>query len=63
VPDLGNNCYIFKVADGDTWMDVIELPLDLATLKECPTAYGNPILFPFPNRSRGSTFTFEQDAA
>ena len=59
VPELGNNCYIFKVADGDTWMDVIESPPDLATLQERPTAYGNPILFPFPNRIRGGTFTFE----
>ena len=40
-------------------MDVIESPPDLATLKERPTAYGNPILFPFPNRIRGGTFTFE----
>ena len=59
VPELGNNCYLFKVADGDRWMDVIESPPDLATLKERPTAYGNPILFPFPNRIRGGTFTFE----
>ena len=50
VPELGNNCYAFKVADGDRWMDVIESPPDLVTLKERPTAYGNPILFPFPNR-------------
>ena len=40
-------------------MDVIELLPDLATLKERPTAYGNPILFPFPNRIRGGTFSFE----
>ena len=59
VPELGNNCYLFKVADGDRWMDVIESPPDLATLQERPTAYGNPILFPFPNRIRGGTFTFE----
>ncbi len=59
VPALGNNCYLFKVADGDRWMDVIESPPDLATLEERPTAYGNPILFPFPNRIRGGTFTFE----
>ncbi len=59
VPELGNNCYTFKVADGDRWMNLIESPPDLATLKERPTAYGNPILFPFPNRIRGGTFTFE----
>ena len=59
VPELGNNCYLFKIADSDRWMSVIESPPDLATLKERPTAYGNPILFPFPNRIRGGTFTFE----
>ncbi len=59
VPELGNNCYLFKVADGDGWMEVIESPPDLGTLKERPTAYGNPILFPFPNRIRGGAFTFE----
>ena len=59
VPELGNNCYLFKVAAGERWMDVIESPPDLATLKERPTAYGNPILFPFPNRIRGGTFSFE----
>ena len=47
VPALGNNCYAFKVADGDTWLNLIDAPPDLTTLEERPTAYGNPILFPF----------------
>lgn len=59
VPVLGNNCYAFKVADGDTWLEVIDAPPDLATLEERPTAYGNPILFPFPNRIRNGTWQFE----
>ena len=59
VPALGNNCYAFKVADGDTWLDLIDAPPDLATLEERPTAYGNPILFPFPNRIRNGTWQFE----
>ena len=59
VPALGNNCYAFKVADGDTWLNLIEAPPDLATLEERPTAYGNPILFPFPNRIRNGTWQFE----
>ena len=40
VPALGNNCYAFKVADGDTWLNLIDAPPDLATLEERPTAYG-----------------------
>ena len=59
VPALGNNCYAFKVADGDTWLNLIDAPSDLATLEERPTAYGNPILFPFPNRIRNGTWQFE----
>lgn len=59
VPALGNNCYAFRVADGDTWLNLIDAPPDLATLEERPTAYGNPILFPFPNRIRNGTWQFE----
>ena len=59
VPALGNNCYAFKVADGDTWLNLIDAPPDLAILEERPTAYGNPILFPFPNRIRNGTWQFE----
>ena len=51
VPALGNNCYAFKVADGDTWLNLIDAPPDLATLEERPTAYGNPILFLSPTES------------
>ncbi len=59
LPALGNNCYIFKVADGETWINLIDPPPDLATLEERPTAYGNPILFPFPNRIRNGRWQFE----
>ena len=59
VPALGNNCYAFKVAVADTWLNLIDAPPDLATLEKRPTAYGNPILFPFPNRIRNGTWQFE----
>ena len=55
VPALGNNCYAFRVAG----RALIDEPPDLATLQERPTAYGNPILFPFPNRIRDGSWTFE----
>ena len=58
-PALGNNCYLFKVADGETWINLIDPPPDLRTLEERPTAYGNPILFPFPNRIRNGRWQFE----
>lgn len=59
LPALGNNCYVFKVVDGETWINLIDPPPDLATLEERPTAYGNPILFPFPNRIRNGRWQFE----
>ncbi|MCG9129356.1 aldose 1-epimerase [Candidatus Poribacteria bacterium] len=58
-PSLGNNCFVFKVSDNDNWINLIDPPPDLATLKERPTAFGNPILFPFPNRIRNGKWEFE----
>ncbi|MFB3041995.1 MAG: aldose 1-epimerase [Candidatus Poribacteria bacterium] len=59
VPTLGNNCFSFGLPVDGEWVDLIDPPPDLETLKKRPTAYGNPILFPFPNRIRGGEFTFE----
>lgn len=59
VPELGNNCYAFRVSDGYFWYHVIDSPPDLETLEQRPTAYGNPILFPFPNRIRNGKWEFE----
>ncbi len=59
VPDLGNNCYAFRVSDGNYWFHLIDSPPDLDTLEQRPTAFGNPILFPFPNRIRSGKWEFE----
>ncbi len=59
VPALGNNCYAFRVSDGKNWLNVIDPPPDLETLEQRPTAFGNPILFPFPNRIRNGKWEFE----
>jgi aldose 1-epimerase len=58
-PGVGNNCYSFGFEFKGEWIDIIDPPPDMQTLKNRPTAYGNPILFPFPNRIRGGKFTFE----
>ena len=58
-PSLGNNCYSFGLPFKGEWVNLLDAPPDLGTLKQRPTAYGNPILFPFPNRIRGGKFTFE----
>ena len=59
VPSLGNNCFVFKVSEDGNWIDLIDPPPDLTTLEERPTAFGNPILFPFPNRIRNGKWEFE----
>ena len=59
VPALGNNCYAFRVSDGNNWLKLIDEPPDLETLEQRPTAFGNPILFPFPNRIRNGKWQFE----
>jgi aldose 1-epimerase len=56
--NLGNNCYSFGIPVNGEWIDLIDPPPDLETLKNEPTRYGNPILFPFPNRIRGGKFSF-----
>ena len=64
-PELGNNCYAFRVADsrvessGRHWLHLIDAPADLTTLQEQPDIYGIPVLFPFPNRIRGGVWRFE----
>ncbi len=59
VPALGNNCYAFRISDGKKWLNLIDEPPDLETLAQRPTAFGNPILFPFPNRIRNGKWEFE----
>ncbi len=51
-PALGNNCFSFR-----TGTDVLE-PVPLSEFRQKPTAYGIPILFPFPNRIRDGAFNF-----
>ena len=59
IPKLGNNCYSFTQTVGKESIDIIEPPPDLKTLAQRPSSYGNPVLFPFPNRIRQGKFSFE----
>ncbi len=59
VPALGNNCFAYSVSFQDEWFDIIDPPPDLSTLEQRPTAFGNSILFPFPNRIREGKWEFE----
>jgi aldose 1-epimerase len=53
VPAWGNNCFQFVHGH----LPVLE-PVAFETFRQRPTSYGLPLLFPFPNRIRGGTFTF-----
>ncbi|MFK7697428.1 aldose 1-epimerase [Paenibacillus sp. HJGM_3] len=54
VPALGNNVYSFSV-NGE---QLLLVPPSLAELKEKPSRFGVPILFP-PNRTAYGTFSYE----
>lgn len=52
VPQLGNNCFRFKVGES-----ILE-PVEFEEFIKRPTSFGIPILFPFPNRIRDGAFEF-----
>lgn len=68
-PELGNNCVVFRTTPppdnaGATEatiepVDVFVPPDPIEGLREVPFTGGLPILFPFPNRVRAGTYTFE----
>jgi aldose 1-epimerase len=59
VPEFGNNCYSYSFNVEGEEIDIIDSPPDLTALKNRASGYGNPILFPFPNRIREGKFKFE----
>ena len=59
VPSIGANCSHFSIQKNGEWIDVIDPPPSLLKLQERPSGFGNPILFPFPNRIRSGRFNFE----
>jgi aldose 1-epimerase len=59
VPEFGNNCFSYSfVVDGER-IDVLDPPPSLDALKQRSSGFGNPVLFPFPNRIREGRFSFE----
>jgi aldose 1-epimerase len=56
-PTHGFNCLRWQVRQPDgSWGDLLYVAPDWAT-NPVPTRSGHPVLFPFPNRLRGGTFT------
>ncbi|HID55907.1 TPA: aldose 1-epimerase [Candidatus Poribacteria bacterium] len=58
-PEIGANCFKFTITHEGKTFDIIDPPPSLTQLRESPSGYGNPVLFPFPNRIRNGTFTFD----
>ena len=58
-PELGFNCFEFRAKVGDREIDVLDSVPDFETGGQRSSGSGIPILFPFPNRIRAGTFTWE----
>jgi len=56
VPAVGATCADYSVVHHGQTEHLLDPPPDMRTLAQRPTAYGTPILFPFPNRIRHGVF-------
>lgn len=59
VPGIGGTCNRYVWEHQGAPLDVIVGAPDYETLRATPILFGNPILFPFPNRIRDGRFTFQ----
>ena len=55
---LGFNCYSFVVRDGEEQVETLWACGDFANGTSPPSHSGIPLLFPFPGRIRGDSFSF-----
>jgi aldose 1-epimerase len=55
----GFNCFRFTAAPAGQPVEVLYAPADFATGQSRPSRGGIPLLFPFPGRIPGTTFTWE----
>ena len=58
-PALGCQCVGLTANWNGVEVDFLTSPPDLASFRAAPLYFGNPFLFPFPNRIRGGSFTFD----
>ena len=59
IPELGNNCFRFQQTLRGQKIDLIEPAPSIGAIKNRASGFGNPILFPFPNRVREGKYAFE----
>jgi aldose 1-epimerase len=57
-PSAGFNAFSFRVPHGDGTLQVLVEPESDQELQAGGFGFGCPILFPFPNRTRGGHYTF-----
>jgi aldose 1-epimerase len=55
-PEIGGNTIDYAVRAGERWVHVLDVPPSPAVLRDIPSRYGLPILFPFPGSMRGGTY-------
>ena len=58
VPGIGATCNRFAWEYQGAMLELISSAPDYETLRRTPILYGNPVLFPFPNRIRDGVFEF-----
>lgn len=59
VPGVGGTCNRYVWEYEGVPLEIIDGAPDYDTLRKTPILYGNPILFPFPNRIRDGRFEFQ----
>jgi Galactose mutarotase and related enzymes len=57
--NLGFNCFRLTVQNGDQPVEVLYTHPEFVSGNQRPSGSGIPILFPFPGRIRGTTFSWE----
>ena len=55
-PEIGGNAIAYAVRVGDDWVHVLDVPPSPSVLRDIPSRYGLPILYPFPGGMRGGTY-------
>lgn len=58
-PELGFNCFEFRVLVDGRWIDVLDSAPEFADGAHKASGSGIPILFPFPNRIRAGKFHWD----
>ncbi|NLN20317.1 MAG: aldose 1-epimerase [Firmicutes bacterium] len=60
LPSVGANLIALSLSpsSGEAAVSVLSSPADAKELREAPTRYGSPVLFPFPSRIAGGRFTY-----